>query len=342
MSELMNTTPAGVTQNRAYELHQYIIAQARVAGQAISEIGRSLKEMRDSKLYLELGHETFEAYTEDMLNIKQRQAYNYISIYETYGPKFIDANANLGISKLLLLQAVPVYDREEFMEEHDVGDLTTRELKELTEKYTKACEQLSLLQTEKEDLGDELIAAEEDNRIATEREQRLQEQKIELEKRIKELEARPVDVAVAEPSAETLAALKKEAAANQKEAIAKAVEKAEKKAAKDAEEKIKEAKEAAKKEAEEALQASLRDVEREKAAALERAKAMEKQLSLGANPDTVLIKHLFDELQSIYNRLMGTINKLETSGTETDTEAAAKFRSAVRKLLEMLVKQLEG
>ncbi len=337
MSELINTAPVGVTQNRAYELHQYIIAQARVAGQAISEIGRSLKEMRDSKLYLELGHETFEAYTEDMLNIKQRQAYNYISIFETYGPKFIDAHADLGISKLLLLQAVPVYDREDFMEENDVGDLTTRELKELTEKYTKACEQLSLMEEKKTDL-------EEDNRIVTEREQRLQEQKKELEIRIKQLEARPVDVAVEEPSIETLASIRKEAektaAANQKEAIAKAVEKAEKKAAKDAEEKIKAAKEEAKKEAEEALQASLQAVEREKAAALERAKAMEKQLSLGANPDTVLFKHLFDEIQSIYNRLVGTIKKLEASGAEADTEAAAKFKGAVRKLLEMLIKQL--
>ncbi|MFA9380208.1 MAG: DUF3102 domain-containing protein [Acetanaerobacterium sp.] len=341
MPELTTSATQTATQQaKAMELHQYILAQGRVVGQAMSEIGRSLKEMRDQKLYIELGHETFEAYTDEMLNLKQRQAYNYISIYETYGPKFIDAHADLGISKLILLASVPVLDRDDFLEKNDVSDMSVRELKEITEKYRQTCEQLSLMEQRagmlESDLDHETLATQD----AALREETLKAEKAVLEKKIKELENRPVEVAVSEPSIEDLTVIRKaaekQAAEKYKADLAAAVTKEQKKAAKEADERVKAAKETAKREAEEALKASLQAVEREKSDALERAQTLEKKLSLGGNPDTALFAHLFEEFQGNFNRLSGIITKISVS----DEVTAQKFRLAMRKIMTAALEKM--
>ncbi|SDN14469.1 Protein of unknown function [Acetanaerobacterium elongatum] len=328
MSELTAPVAMEATQHdKAVELHQYILAQGQVVAHGLTEIGRSLKEMRDQKLYIELGHDTFEAYTEQMLNLKQRQAYNYISIYETYGPKFIDTHGDLGISKLLLLESVPALEREEFLEEHDVGDMSVRELKEITDKYNKACEQISLLQDELKDKG-----------VTAEAEHRLLEENAALAAKVKELENRPIDVAVQQPSAEDIAKIKKQAEkdakASTKAEIEKAVEKAKKEAQQAADERVKQAKEAAEKATEERIKQSLEQVEKEKTAALEREDRLKKQLAVTGNSDSVLFAHVFEEYQSNFNRLLGIIKKIEA----TDQDTAAKLRGALKKIT---ISQLE-
>ncbi len=343
MQDNIINMPNGTAQHtRAMELHQYILAQGGIAAHAMSEIGRSLKEMRDQKLYTELGHASFEEYTEQMLGIKQRQAYNYIQVFETYGPKFIDANAGLGVTKLLLLASVPVLDREDFMAEHDVEDMTAKELKEITEKYRAACEQISLLTNEKIQLEEDSETDTDLLRAAQERELAHKAEKTALEKKIKELEARPVDVAVAEPSLDDLTAIRQEAekaaAEKHKQALADALAKAEKKAKKDTDALVKAAKEEAARAAEERIKTGLRDVERDKAAALERAKELEKKLALGGNADTVIFAHLFEDFQGTYNRMLGIIQKI--SGADAAT--ADKLRGAMRKVLTAAQDKLGG
>ena len=343
MQDNIINMPDGIAQHtRAMELHQYIVAQGRVAAQAMSEIGRSLKEMRDRKLYTELGHADFESYTKQLLGIGQRQAYNYIRIFETYGPKFIDAHEDIGPTKLLLLASVPALDREDFLEENDVAGMTAKELEEITEKYRAACEQITLLMDEKSQLEED---SETDTGLlsaAQERERALREEKTALEKKIKELEARPIDVAVAEPSLDDLTAIRQEAekaaAEKHKQELAAALAKAEKKAKKDADALVKAAKEEAARDAEERIKAGLRDVERDKATALERAKELEKKLALGGNPDMVLAANLFEEFKGGFNRMLEIIQKING----TDAATADKLRGAMRKALAAAQEKLGG
>lgn len=303
------------TKQAAYELHQYIIAQGQVMGQSISEIGRSLKKMRDEKLFTQLGHDDFESYTTQMLGLKQRQAYNYIQVFETLGGQFLQEHSQLGISRLLLLASVPVTDREDFVEENGVADLTVKELQELTEKYTRQSEQLELLQ--------------EDKGVVEQHNAHLQQQ-------IKELESRPIDVAVQQPSEKELEKIRAaERKKVEKELAGKFKADADAAKAK-ADAALEKAVAAAKKDAEAAaaktVQANTSALEQERTAALARAAELEDKLALAANNEMVIINLLFEEIQTAVNKVSGCLGELE----RRDKPTADKLRNAAQAFISKL------
>ena len=63
-------------------LHQTIIMCGSMASNALIEMAKNLKEMRDRKLYTAGGFNSFSEYVENAVGIKERQAYSYISIIE--------------------------------------------------------------------------------------------------------------------------------------------------------------------------------------------------------------------------------------------------------------------
>ena len=180
-----STLPAAA---RAIQITERIRANGRTAVNAVCAIGEDLRTMKIDGLYTELGYEDFESYAEKEFDLKRRQAYQYISVYEKLGKEFVQSNAQLGITKLALLATVNPEDRAEVMESEDVGKITTRELEELLDKYKQQGEQLSLLQeestAEKEKLQAKLAA--EAARSA------------ELEAKLSDIESAPVEVAVKE------------------------------------------------------------------------------------------------------------------------------------------------
>lgn len=139
----------------ALRLHNDIIANGTIAAQALYELCRCLKRMRDEKLYIELGFSDFDSYCEEKANIKKRQAYNYIKTYEDLGSGFLQSNAQLGITKLELLTHVPALDRSDFMEGNDVSDLSVSELKSRIEELERENglkgEQITLFQQQAEE-----------------------------------------------------------------------------------------------------------------------------------------------------------------------------------------------
>ena len=177
-------------EETAAELDLKIKAYANMAWQNLVESCKCLKRMRDTKKYEELGYATFGEYTEASLNIKERQAYTYISTLEKQGEAFLQSNASLGITKLSLLNAIPATDREEFVENNDIAGMSVAEVEALVKENDGRAEQIDLLSGEIEEKDTELDKARK--RIA------------ELEKDIEVLENRPTEVAVAEPDAETL------------------------------------------------------------------------------------------------------------------------------------------
>lgn len=81
--------------------------------------------MKIEGLYTHLGYDSFEEYAEQEHNLKRRQAYQYISVYENLGEDFVQSNAQLGITKLALLTQINTEDRAEIMEDKgfDIKDL---------------------------------------------------------------------------------------------------------------------------------------------------------------------------------------------------------------------------
>jgi len=173
---------------RAIQITERIRANGRTAVNAVCAIGEDLRTMKIDGLYTELGYESFESYAEKEFDLKRRQAYQYISVYEKLGKEFVQSNAQLGITKLALLATANPEDRAEVMESEDVAKITTRELEELLDKYKQQGEQLSLLQEESKAETEKLQA-----KLAAEA-----ARSAELEAKLSDIESAPVDVAVRE------------------------------------------------------------------------------------------------------------------------------------------------
>lgn len=119
-----------VTQLSFLECHQNIIASGNMIGNALIDLAQNLKRMKDEKLYVEAGFETFANYTETACNLKERQAYNYIKILDNFGEEFLHSNAKIGVSKLTLLSTLSEEEKIEVLENVNVEETSVAELKE--------------------------------------------------------------------------------------------------------------------------------------------------------------------------------------------------------------------
>lgn len=144
--QLMLTDEGNITteQKQFISLHQEIMNSGNRAAEYALQMAEGLKEMRDKKLYHAAGYEEFGEYVEDAVGLKERQAYNYIKIFEEFSKSFLQSNAKLGVTKLSLLAGLSEYDRAAVMENTDVESTSVRELKEQIAELTTKNEQLSL------------------------------------------------------------------------------------------------------------------------------------------------------------------------------------------------------
>lgn len=180
---------------KAVSLDISIKTHARSAQEHLFEVCKGLKEMRDGKLYKELGYQNFEDYTENEVGIKRRQAYKYITIAETFDSDFVHPGAQIGTSKLYLLTKLDEEQRTELMENSNIEDMSKREL-EAKIKEIKA------LQSKVDTLSTENAAITQQKKALAKKLDEANEEKGALSDRIEQLESRPVDVAVADNSHE--------------------------------------------------------------------------------------------------------------------------------------------
>lgn len=138
------------TYESAMQLHSEILASGQAAAYSLVQMCTKLKMMRDQKLYVQLGHETFDDYCEERAGIKARQAYTYIQLLERLPKDFLQSNASLGVTKLSLLAQLPPHELEGFTEVNDVNEISTRRLEELIAENKRLTEQLSLFQNAQE------------------------------------------------------------------------------------------------------------------------------------------------------------------------------------------------
>ena len=224
---------------RAVTLTRSIIANAQAAQQSLYEVCKGLKEMRDGKLYKELGYQNFEDYTENEVGIKRRQAHNYILIAENMSAENVQSIAQIGSTKLTMLAMLDEPTREAVTETVDVESVTVRELRNEINRIT----------SENADLGQKLDAAQEtiankdrqfraamdsknrelecaieskktadDRYTKTNAKLVVAESKIhDLEGTVKDLENRPVEVAVSVEEAKEIERLKTELNAAEQE-----------------------------------------------------------------------------------------------------------------------------
>ena len=141
MNELANTLKTIV------ESEIVIKSNENFVGMGLWNIGNELKYIRDNKTYTDKKYKSFEEYVENELDYSRRQTYNFISISEGYDVQSIAQIGHLGMVKLLELKKLDEPQREEFMINNPVDEMTTRELQkaikekqELEEKLKESIE----------------------------------------------------------------------------------------------------------------------------------------------------------------------------------------------------------
>ena len=178
-NELLVTEKAQLNEQECEFLkkHEEILYSGSTASAYFVEFSKKLKEMRDSKLYESAGFESFGEYAEQAVNIKQRQAYKYIEVYEKFNEEFLTRNSKLGITKLLLLSSLDNEDKEVVAQEVIENNITVEELKKIIEEKDKKINQLEI---DFKDTNEKKVA---------EANKKVDKTKKELEKALKEKES---------------------------------------------------------------------------------------------------------------------------------------------------------
>lgn len=288
-------------------VHNEMLMAGQKAADCACIMATDLKRMRDEKLYEAAGFESFKDYVENALNIKERQAYNWINVL-ALPTEYLQQNASLGVTKLALIASASEEVQEKIMEKDDVGSVRelTAEIKRLEAENAKKEKQINLLEDDLQE-RDERIKELEDVQPEP-------DSNPEFKKAIEEKE---IELTKAKQNAETL----KQKALNLENQlkVAKAVaEKASKEVKTVPDEESKKQAAAEKARADE-LEQKLKETNAQLAAAKEQKKTI-------ASDDLLTFKIKFTDLQ----RLGGEIKKALDGMND---ENAGKCRAAINAVL---------
>ena len=320
-----------------------ILSYKRTAGESILEIGRRLKEAKAL-----LSHGEWLPWLSEKVEFSERSAQNFMRLADAYqNPQTL---ADLGASKALVLLALSPVERDEFLsEKHDVRgaektvpEMSARELEEAIRQRKiaelKAEETARELNRQKEATAEAEAAAEKAQEAAEAARAEVedaksislaaQERTAELERELKALRDKPVDVAVqtVDASAEQIAAAVKEAekAAKAKRDAAVAKKAEELKAA-----------EAQRDEARKAVE----NAEAGRKAAEEQAAALRVELEKARKSAAAMDNKALAEFGVLFRQAQETVNRLTELAGELDEENRPKVYRALGALRNMIAEK---
>ena len=216
----MNDITVSEKYSRAVLLHKRITANVQAAQESLWEVCRDLKEIRDGRLYEELGYTAFEDYCTKEFELSYKQACKYIAVAERY-PDGISPG-RLGISKLYLISTLTEEERSELEKNIDIEQASKSELeneiRELKERNRMLEEekQVSFADLEKANAEiEQAKAAKEKAEAAEKKVEKLKKEKDKLSQKLKDLEAKKQETVAIENTTE-IERLKKELAEAEK------------------------------------------------------------------------------------------------------------------------------
>ena len=167
------------------------------------EIGRKLVEAKELVPHGEWGN-----WLEEAVDYSKSTANNLMKIFEEYGSDQItlldnnlksQAFGNLNYSQAVLLLGLPSEEREKFVEENKVDEMSTRELKKAIADLKKANKEKDNALKERDEALEKLNALEESNRILEETFNEGAEERKSLEEKVKKLEKEIEEVKTSKP-----------------------------------------------------------------------------------------------------------------------------------------------
>ena len=314
LGRLIAQTMAPPTEGRTIEVITGDILEAqRKGGEAVLTIGKCLIEAKDM-----LSHGEWLPWLAEKVGYSEKTAQNFMRLAREFSNP--QAIADLGATKALKLLALPPDEREKFVADHNVIDMTTRQLEQAIKERDEAkaaAEQAAADQRTAERARDKMA---EDMRLlnaslasAQDARERAERDAARLEQDLAELKARPVEVAV-EPVVDQAAIDKARA-----DAIAGMQAKLDK---------AKEAAAKAKYRQQEA-EAKAEDLKR----SLEEREKSEKKAELFADKELAQFEVLFNQGQESAYKMQGYL--LKARGREDQTTAQV-MEKAMRALAELV------
>ena len=314
LGRLIAQTMAPPTEGRTIEVITGEILDAkRAGGEAILTIGRCLIEAKDM-----LRHGEWLPWLNEQVELSERTAQKFMKLAREWSNP--NTLADLGASKALMLLALPEGERDAFLEDHKVIDMSARQLEQAIKERDEAkaaAEQAAADQRTAEQARDKM--AEDmrllNARLAGVREDREQamENVARLEAELADLKAKPVDVAV-------------ETVVDQA-----AIDKARADAIAEMQAKLDKAKEAAAKarDKQKQTEASVEVLKR----SLEERDKSEKKAAIAGDKELAQFEVLFNQGQELANKLHGLL--LKARGREDQT-AAHGMEKALKALADAI------
>ena len=319
LGRIIAQTMAKPAENRTIEaIAGEILDAKRAGGEAILTIGRCLIEAKEM-----LPHGEWLPWLNERVEFSERTARNFMRLAREWTNR--QTLADLGASKALTLLALPAEEREQFMEDHNVIDMSARQLEQAIrerDEARKAAEaakaEASTAEQARAKMADDMALL--NARLTGAREDREQavESAKKLEAELAELKNRPVEVAVetvADP--EALEKARADAIAEMQAKLDRAKERQKK-----AEAQAKEAQAAL-----ELAQSELKESERAR-----------KNAVLASDEDIATFQVLFQQTQDQANKMRGILIKLRG---RADQSAAHGVEKALRALAEVIGRYAE-
>ena len=330
--------------NRLQQLAVEIITfdrQAKITAVSCAiEIGERLLEAKDL-----VPHGEWGKWLKENVNYSQSTANNLMRLYKEYGNNQgslfttvtnSQASMNLDVSKALALTVLPPEEREEFVAEHDVEQMSTRDLKEALQENRELKRQLEEKDKQVKETSAQLDTAITERQKMQERlnetvnqnagyEKSLQvkidaAKKLEQEKKAAEEKRRESEQKVQQLQRQ-IDALKEQKPQPDQQMIGQLRAEAEKQAQQQFQEQI------------EKLTQEKERAEQKAQQAEERNRQLESKASSVQSKELIVFDEKFKAFQDNYNQLNSLIAKMEDA-------TAGKVREAVKKLLSVMTENL--
>ena len=312
LGRIIAQTMAKPVEGRTIEtITDEILDAKRTGGEAILTIGRCLIEAKEM-----LPHGEWLPWLNERVELSERTAQKFMRLAQKWSNP--SALADLGATKALMLLALPEEERDEFIEDNNVIDMSTRQLEQAIKERDEARKAASAAKAD--------ASAAEQARAKMAEDMRTTQNLLEsaradadsagsraraLEEKLRMLQEQPVEVAV-----ETVV-------------DPEAIEKATAEAVAEIKAKLDKAREA-KKRAEDRQKIAEEALEQARLQLEEQAKA-EKKAALGADKDVAQFEVLFNQGQELANKMRGLL--LKARGRE-DPSAAQGMEKALTALAE--------
>lgn len=312
LGRIIAQTMAKPVEGRTIEtITDEILDAKRTGGEAILTIGRCLIEAKDM-----LPHGEWLPWLNERVELSERTAQKFMRLAQKWSNP--SALADLGATKALMLLALPEEERDEFIEDHNVIDMSTRQLEQAIKERDEARKAAEAAKAD--------ASAAEQARAKMAEDMRTTQNLLDsaradadsagsrarvLEEKLRMLQEQPVEVAV-----ETVV-------------DPEALEKARAEAVAEMQAKLDKAREA-KKRAEDRQKIAEDALEQVRLQLEEQAKA-EKKAALGADKDVAQFEVLFNQGQELANKMRGLLLKARS---REDPSAAQGMEKALTALAE--------